>query len=76
VLPKYVRRCFKYLIAPDVHLFYIRVYCYRANHTMDVTLYSVRNYERVSKSFRTGRLELELQMVQFSATRSSCIAIL
>jgi hypothetical protein len=33
-------------------------------------------YEGVSKSFRTGRLELELQMVQISATRCSRIAIL
>jgi len=30
----------------------------------------------VSKSFRTGSLERELQMVQLSATRCSCIAIL
>jgi hypothetical protein len=34
------------------------------------------NYVGVSKSFRTGRLELELQMVQLSATRCSCVAIL
>jgi len=33
-------------------------------------------YEGVSKSFRTGRPERELQMVQLSATRCSCIAIL
>jgi hypothetical protein len=33
-------------------------------------------YEGMSKSFRTGRLERELQMVQFSATRCSCMAIL
>jgi hypothetical protein len=33
-------------------------------------------YEGVSKSFRTSRLEWELQMVQLSATRRSCIAIL
>jgi hypothetical protein len=33
-------------------------------------------YEGVSKSFRTGRLERELQIVQLSATRCSCIAIL
>jgi type IV secretory pathway TrbL component len=33
-------------------------------------------YEGVSKSFRTGRLERELQMVQLSATRCRCIAIL
>jgi hypothetical protein len=32
--------------------------------------------EGVSKSFRTGTLERELQMVQLSATRCSCIAIL
>jgi len=33
-------------------------------------------YEVVSKSFRTGRIERELQMVQLSATRCSCFAIL
>jgi hypothetical protein len=33
-------------------------------------------YEGVSKSFRTCRLEPELQMIQPSATRCSCIAIL
>jgi hypothetical protein len=33
-------------------------------------------YEGVSKSFRFGRLERELQMVQLSATRYSCIVIL
>jgi hypothetical protein len=33
-------------------------------------------YEGVSTSFRTGCLERELQMVQLSATRCSCIAIL
>jgi hypothetical protein len=32
--------------------------------------------EDVSKSFRTGRLERELQMVQLSASRCICIAIL
>jgi len=34
------------------------------------------NYESVSKSFRTGHLERDLQMLQLSATRCSCIAIL
>jgi hypothetical protein len=33
-------------------------------------------YEDVSKSFRTGRLDRELQMVELSATRYSCIAVL
>jgi hypothetical protein len=33
-------------------------------------------YEGVSKSFRTGRLERKLRMVQLSATKCSCIAIL
>jgi hypothetical protein len=32
--------------------------------------------EGVSESFRPGRLERELLMVQLSATRCSCIAIL
>jgi len=32
-------------------------------------------YEGVSESFRTGLLERELQMVQLSATKYSCIAI-
>jgi hypothetical protein len=34
------------------------------------------SYKGVSKSNRTGHLEIELQMVQLSATRCSCIAIL
>jgi hypothetical protein len=38
--------------------------------------YSGYTYECVSKSFRTGCVERELQMVQISATRYSCIAIL
>jgi uncharacterized membrane protein len=33
-------------------------------------------YEGVSKSFRTGRLERELQMVQLSAIKCSCFVIL
>jgi hypothetical protein len=33
-------------------------------------------YKSVSKSFRTGRVERELQMIQLSATRCSSIAIL
>jgi hypothetical protein len=32
-------------------------------------------WHSVSKSFRTGHLEQELQMVQLSATRCSCITI-
>jgi hypothetical protein len=46
--------------------------------TSKVTLAALKGmvYEDVSKSFRTGRLERELQMVQLSATKCSCIAIL
>jgi hypothetical protein len=40
------------------------------------TLTASKKYEGVSRSFWTGRLERELQMVQLSATRCSCIAIL
>jgi hypothetical protein len=36
----------------------------------------IQKYEGVSKSFRTGSLERELQMVQLSATKCSCITIL
>jgi hypothetical protein len=42
----------------------------------DLKLHAKQIYIRgVSKSFRTGRLERELQMVQLSATRCSCIAL-
>jgi len=37
---------------------------------------SYNKYESVSKSFRIGRQERELQMVQLSATECSCVAIL
>jgi len=33
-------------------------------------------YEGVSKSFRTGGLERELQIIELCATRCSCIATL
>jgi hypothetical protein len=33
-------------------------------------------YDSVSKSFQPSNLEQELQMIQFSATRCSCIVIL
>jgi len=33
-------------------------------------------YEGVSKSFWTGRLEWDLQMVQLSAIRCSCVTML
>jgi len=33
-------------------------------------------YDGVSRSFWTGCLEQELQMVQLSATRCSCVTIL
>jgi hypothetical protein len=46
------------------------------NQKEQISLEFYIRYEGVSKSFRTGRLERELQMVQLSATRCSCIAIL
>jgi hypothetical protein len=36
----------------------------------------IEKYKIVCKSNTTGRLERELQMVQFSVTRCSCIATL
>jgi hypothetical protein len=49
------------------------------NTEMDLTKMGFENVsynEGVSKSFRTGNLERELQMVQLPAIRCSCIAIL
>jgi hypothetical protein len=43
------------------------------SHRFNILKYT---YEGVSKSFRTGRLERELQIVQLSATRCSRVAIL
>jgi hypothetical protein len=43
---------------------------------VDLSAYRIYRYEGVSKSFRTGRLDRELQMIELSATRCSCIAIL
>jgi hypothetical protein len=49
----------------------------RTSH-VNHTEYNVHKhtYEGVSKSFRTGRLERELQMVQLSATNCSFVDIL
>jgi hypothetical protein len=52
---------------------------HRDNFTLPYLRYlrlTSNKYEGVSKSFRTGRLEREQQMVQLSATRCSFIAIL
>jgi len=49
--------------------------CSSGYHTLTLKHFQNR-YKGVSKSFRTGHLEQELQMVQLSATRCSCITIL
>jgi hypothetical protein len=49
-------------------------YCIRMQRKKQVA--SVVSVPRNVKSFRTGRRERELQMVQLSTTRCSCIAIL
>jgi hypothetical protein len=43
---------------------------------LSISMWPIIIYEGVSKSFQTGHLERELQKVQLSATRHSCIAIL
>jgi hypothetical protein len=52
---------------------------YKKTDTLNVLcnlIFSVfGKYEGVSKSFRTGRLERELQVVQLSATTCSCIIL-
>jgi hypothetical protein len=45
-------------------------------YVLDSNSMSYLMYEGVSKSFRTGRLQRELQIVQLSVTRCSCIVIL
>jgi hypothetical protein len=51
-----------------------------ANHSRQIkntcSYTSIIPYASVTKSFRIGRLERELQMVQLCATRWSCIGIL
>jgi hypothetical protein len=50
----------------------VAVSCELGSTVMNLTFL----YDGVSKSFRTGRLKRELQMVQLSATRCSYITIL
>jgi hypothetical protein len=51
-------------------------FLYHVDKTLPVDPNLSQIFEVVSKSFRTGRLERELQMIQLSATRCSYIAIL
>jgi len=46
-----------------------------ARRIFQLNFYPCTSYEDVSKSFRTGCLEWELQMTKLSPTRCSCIAI-
>jgi hypothetical protein len=50
--------------------------CLYFDFLLHVGIFVEGSYEGGSKSFRTGSLERELQMVQLSATRCSCITIL
>jgi len=52
---------------------YIQILISSAFETIFLSHWTV--YKGVSKSFRTGRLERALQMVQLSATRCSWIAL-
>jgi hypothetical protein len=47
-----------------------------SNKSQCLISFASTEYECVPKSFRARRVERELQMVQLSATRCSCIAIL
>jgi hypothetical protein len=58
---------------PHFRMLYYLCLCYHFSLQSDA---NTRTYEGAPKSFRTGRLKRELQMVQPSATRCSCIAIL
>jgi hypothetical protein len=70
----YPKRSLRYLNSNAKHLMIISSCCLEElANTRTIMMYI---YEGVTKSFRTGRLERELQMVQLPATRCSCIAIL
>jgi hypothetical protein len=61
------------IVAYSVYMWYL--YVFRWLHFLEY-FYDFKNvYEGVFRSFQTGHLERELQMVQFSATKCSCIAI-
>jgi hypothetical protein len=49
---------------------------FRETSSCQITRISISTYEGVFKSFRTDRLERELQMIQLSTTRFSFILIL
>jgi hypothetical protein len=64
------------------YVFLISPMCYMPHPSHSPSFYHPNNYlakrtnyEGVTKSFRTGRLERELQMVQLFATGCSCIAM-
>jgi hypothetical protein len=72
-------------VLPDIHSFHVYQSLLHLHVTSDVEsildsldclYFHPIIYECVCKSFRTGCLERELQIVQFSATRYSCIGIL
>jgi hypothetical protein len=60
---------------PDSEVCLGRRNCRQTKRLKELRVFG-RKTKGVSKSFRTGRLERELQMVQLSATSCSCIAIL
>jgi hypothetical protein len=57
VLPICILRDFAFSFGPDIHFMQTQL----------------KSDESISKSFRTGHLEQELQMVQLSASSCSCI---
>jgi hypothetical protein len=61
------------LMQTEIHFVF---FFYEEDHIKNNVTDCNNVYEDVSKRFRTGRLERELQMIQLSATRCSCIAIL
>jgi hypothetical protein len=63
-------------IIPLLPKFLTRFYTFHNFIHLGGWKFSVKMYEGVSKSVRTGRLERELQMVQLSVTRCSSVPIL
>jgi hypothetical protein len=78
---EYLKRLLPYLKNQSEDCLYLNIYSPFQGRSKSVLCNQTSKpilliYEGVSKCFRTGRLERELQMVQLPATKCSCITIL
>jgi hypothetical protein len=60
----------------ETYNFYLKLFISLWRTRVETVVQIRTKYEGISKSFRTGRLERDLQMAELSAIRCSCSAIL